>query len=108
MNLPPKIKSIADIPEDFKAPPLGLRSEIITKISAIYPECSFKDPSWGVLTLPECIIELNLGEDGPVDCLALHVRGDERAPDVVAHILSELGMRAVDPSSDSGIFEQDR
>ena len=30
----------------------------------------------------------------------MHVRGAERAPNVVAHILGELGLRAFDPSSE--------
>ena len=57
--------------------------------------------------MPGCSIELNLGSDEELQDFALHVRGDERAPTVVAHILGELGMRALDPSSDSGLFEQD-
>lgn len=37
----------------------------------------------------------------------MHVRGDERAENVVAHMLRGLDMRAIDVSSDSGLFEQD-
>jgi hypothetical protein len=106
-DLPPGIASIDDIPDDFEPAPIGLRSEIIAKVSALYPECNFADPSWGVLDLPGCSIELNLGSDEELDSFALHVRSDERAPTVVAHILGELGVRALDPSSDSSLFEQD-
>jgi hypothetical protein len=34
----------------------------------------------------------------------MHVRGGDQAPDIVAHILAELSMRALDPSSASGLF----
>jgi hypothetical protein len=95
-DLPPGIASIDDIPEDFEPSVIGLRSEVIAKVSALYPEANFKDPSWGVLDLPGCSIELNLGSDEELDGFAFHVRGDERAPTVVAHILGELGMRALD------------
>jgi hypothetical protein len=37
----------------------------------------------------------------------MHVRGYDGAPDVVAHILSELGLCALDGSSESGFFEHD-
>jgi len=37
----------------------------------------------------------------------MHVRGDERAPVVVGHIIAALGVRALDPSSASGLFETD-
>jgi hypothetical protein len=76
-------------------------------VSSLYPECSFVDASWGVLDLPGCSIELSLGSTEELQSFAMHVRGDERAPSVVAHILGELGMRALDPSSTSGLFEQD-
>ncbi len=107
MDLPPGITSISDIPDGFAPCPLGRRSEIIAKLSALYRECDFTDPSWGILELPGCIIELSLGDDEELRSFAMHVRGDERAPNVVAHILGELGLRALDPSSESGLFEQD-
>ena len=106
-DLPLGIASAADIPDDFVPSPIGLRSEVIAKVSALYPECSFADPSWGVLDVPGCSIGLNLGSSEELQSFAMHVRGDERAPSVVAHILGELGMRALDPCSPSGLFEQD-
>lgn len=38
-DLPPGIASISDIPDDFEPSPIGLRSDIIAKVSALYPEC---------------------------------------------------------------------
>ncbi len=111
-DLPPEIISLQDVPKEFAPSPIGPRSEIIAKLSALYPECDFSDPSWGSLGLPGCHIEFSLGSrDKPdsdeLECFVMHVRGDKRAPDVVAHILGELGLRAFDPSSKSGIFGQD-
>ena len=60
-DLPARIASIAEIPDDFEPSTIGLRSEIIARVSALYPECSFADPSWGALDIPGCSIELNLG-----------------------------------------------
>jgi hypothetical protein len=108
MNLPEGVSALSDIPKDYRGPPLGPRSPIIAKISSLYPGVDFSDPSWGVLVLPECIIEFSLqGSNEEVTALVMHIRGGDRAPDIVAHILGELGMRAVDPSSRSGLFEQD-
>jgi hypothetical protein len=106
-DLPPGIASVADIPDSFVPSPIGLRSEVIAKLSALYPDCNFADLSWGVLDLLGCSIELNLGSSEQLRSFAMHVRGDGRAPNVVAHVLGELGMRALDPSSTSGLFEQD-
>lgn len=106
-NLPPGIKSIDEIPKGWSPSPLGKRKDIIDKICVLYPQANFSDPSWGTLRLPEVSIEFNPGEDEEVDCLAMHVRGGDPAPHVVAHILGELGMRALCSDSESGLFEYD-
>jgi hypothetical protein len=106
-DLPAGISSVADIPDCFEPEPIGQRSEIITKLSELYPECNFADPSWGTLELPGCSIEFNLGPDDILDGFAMHVRGDERSPVVVGHIIVGLGVRALDPASASGLFETD-
>jgi hypothetical protein len=107
-DLPPGIKSIDEIPKDFRGAPLGKRADIIAKISALYPEANFRgDPSWGILILPGVSIEFSLGKDEEIDHFAMHVRGGDPAPHVVARILGELGMRALCSGSESGLFEYD-
>jgi hypothetical protein len=108
MDLPAGIKSIDEIPEGWSPPPLGKRADIIARISALYPQADFSgDPSWGTLRLPGVSIEFSLGRDEETDHFAMHVRGGDPAPHVVAHILGELGMRAVCSGSESGLFEYD-
>ena len=106
-DLPRGIASINDIPDDFEPAPIGLRSEIIAKLAALYPECDFADPSWGILKLPGCHIEISLRSDDELDSFAMHVRGDERAANVVAHIVDALGVSALDLNSENGLFERD-
>jgi hypothetical protein len=107
MNLPSGIKSIDEIPKDYRPPPLGPRSQIIAKIVGLYPQCDFGDPSWGTLLLPGCSIEFSMGKDEDVQSFAMHVRGGDDAPDIVARILSELGMPAIDPSAPGSLFQHD-
>jgi hypothetical protein len=108
MALPAGIVSIGDIPKDYKPPALGTRSEIIAKISSVFPQTDFSDPSWGILNVPGCIIEFSMGSKPEVDHFAMHARGVGKAcPDTVAAILVKLDMRAIDLGSESGIFEQD-
>jgi hypothetical protein len=107
MDLPPGLKSLDDIPENFRGAPLGKRADIIDKILALYPEASFGDPSWGTLRRPGVSIEFSLGNDEEVDHFAMHVRGGDPAPHVVAHILRELGMRALCSGSESCVFDCD-
>jgi hypothetical protein len=107
LNLPPGITDTSQIPPGYRPPPLGKRAEIIARISALYPQADFSDPSWGTLRLPEVSIEFGLGKEEEVDCFSMYVRGGDPAPHVVAHILGELRMRAVCSGSESGLFEYD-
>jgi hypothetical protein len=106
-GLPAGISSVADIADNFEPGPVGQRSEIIAKLSALYPECNFTHPFWGTLELSGCSIEFSLGSGDKLQSVAMHVGGDGRAPVVVGHIIAGLGVRALDPSSASGLFETD-
>jgi hypothetical protein len=108
MALPAGILSLKDLPPDYRPPPLGTRSEIIAKISSAFPQTDFSDPSWGTLDVPGCHIEFNMGSDREINNFAMHARGAGKAcPDTAAAILTKLNMRAIDPGSESGLFEQD-
>jgi hypothetical protein len=108
MNLPPGIADISEMPPNWSPPSLGKRGDIIAKISALYPQADFGDPSWGTLRLPGVSIEFSLGsDDKEIDCFAMHVRGGDPAPHVVAHILRELGTYAFCSGSESGLFDYD-
>lgn len=108
MDLPPRIKSIAEIPNSYKPRPLGTRADIIAKLSSIFPQTDFSDPSRGVLKVPGCLIEFSMDSQHEVDHFVMHVRGvGKECPKTVAHILAQLNMRALDTASELGLFEQD-
>ncbi|MEU4891058.1 hypothetical protein AB0B12_04305 [Streptomyces sp. NPDC044780] len=52
-----------EIPDDYAPEPLGR------------PEADLSDPTWGELLGLTWSMELNIGEDDPVDPVMLHVRG---------------------------------
>jgi hypothetical protein len=108
MDVPPGMTDISEIPAGWRPAPLGKRADIIAKILALYPEANFSgDPSWGTLRLPQVSIEFSFGEGEEIDHFAMHVRGGDPAPHVVAHILRELGMRALCSGSETGLFDYD-
>lgn len=103
-NLPP-VLSVGEIPADFAPTPLGLRrSEIIAAIESAVPGADVSDPSWLRLIGPEFHVEVSLGANEHVDHFAFHSTG-AMAPGVVAAVLAVLGLRALDPNSDSGFFD---
>jgi hypothetical protein len=103
-DIPQEARSTSDIPDDFVPAVIGTRTEIIESLSRVVPGADFSDPAWGRIDGHGYSIEVNLGADGPCRGFALHVRGGDSAVFVVHEILDDLGLRAFDPSSDTGIF----
>jgi hypothetical protein len=61
-DFPVDAKTIEDIPVDFEPRTIGRRSEVIEKIKGILPDADFSDPSWGRVEMPECSMEINMGD----------------------------------------------
>jgi len=59
--MPLDVKSVSDIPHDFRPNPLGSRAEVITRIREIFPQADFSDPSWGLFDVAGFSIEFNMG-----------------------------------------------
>ena len=104
-DIPPNIRTVADIPDTFQPHPLCERAELIRRIKEFAPAVDFADPSWGALEAPTFSVEFNLGDQEVVQSFALHVRGADAAAGFVAELLTHLGFRAFDPQSESGLFE---
>lgn len=106
-DLPPDLDTVDDIPDDFAPRSLGSRAALIAQIVAILPAVDFSDPSWGVLSGDDFSVEINLGDKDEVPSFALHLRGGERALLTAQHLLDELGLDALDPQVESGLFVYD-
>jgi len=104
-HLPSGVDSVSDIPEDYVPGPLGSRDSIIAAILSVAPGADFRDPSWGKLDGPGFSIEVSLGEHQIVTGFTMHVRGGDLSVHVVQEILQALDLRALDPSSSTGIFD---
>ena len=104
-QIPSGAGSVGDIPDGFVPGPFGSRDSIIAAIQRVVPGADFRDPSWGKLDGPGYSIEVNLGEAREVTGFVLHVFAGELSVHVVTDILQALGLRALDPSSRSGLFE---
>lgn len=107
-DIPEDVQRISDMHEkysNFKPRPIGMRSDIIKKIKEIIPEADFSNPSWGVIDETEFSIEVNMGDQEECIGFAFHVRGGDAAAFVIYDILENLGLRAFDPNSETGLFE---
>ena len=107
-DIPASATSVTEIPDDFRPSSIGKRADIIVQIQEVVPTADFTSPDWGVIDGPGYSIEVSMGKVEDVHGFALHVRGNDQMVFVVADILEHLGLRAFDPTSDSGIFGLDQ
>lgn len=103
-DLPQDAENVGEIPDGFRPRSLGPSKEIVRRIQAAAPEADFSDVEWGVIDGPGYSIEVNIRESDAVQAFALHVRGDASADVIIARILSELELRALDIDSPTGFF----
>jgi hypothetical protein len=104
-DLPAAITSVSDIPDDFVPQSIGKRVSLIAKIKGVVPQVDFAKPDWGKIHIPDCEIEIGMGNDEDVESIAFHVYGGELAPGVVVAILRALQLRALD-SATGEIFNE--
>ena len=99
-DLPQGIRSVDELPSDFRPRPIGKRVDIIAAIKEIIPDADFSNPCWGMIEGADYSIEVNLGQQEILDGFALHVRGgSEEVSKVVLKLLRHLGLCGIDPSA---------
>lgn len=104
-ELPRDARSTDDIPDDFRSQPVGSRQQIIESLLKAAPFADVSDPAWIRVDGHGVNMEVSLGESETVESFAFHVRGGDSTVGVIAAVLEDLKLRALDPQSDSGFFD---
>ena len=104
-DIPEHAVSLDDIAEDFKPKLVVFRSNVIGAILKIAPFADVSDPTWVRIQGHGADIEVSLGDQEQVAGFAFHVRGGDASIGIIAGILQDLRLRALDPGSDTGIFD---
>ena len=104
-EIPATAMGIDEIPEHFAPGPIGRRSAVLDVIGDVAPFADRSDASWVRIEGPTFSVEVDLGTDEELKSFALHVRGADESIGFVAEILGRLGLRALDPGSETGIFD---
>jgi hypothetical protein len=97
---------MAAIPEGFTPKPLGAQAKVIKAIRAVLPGILFEH-GFAAVESKHGTVEIDIGHEDPVACVALSCRGNEGILPLVRALVKALGGRAFDTSSDSGIFDPD-
>jgi hypothetical protein len=108
-EIPSDVKSLSDLPPDFVPAELPFsRAQIVSVIKEVVPFADVSNPAWVLIKSGErCVLDVNLGNSERLTGFAFHVHEGDLAHAVVSKILGRLGLRALDPCSDSGLFEAD-
>lgn len=97
--------TIEEIEDGAQPLPLGNRSEVQTKISEVFPETDWNDPSCGVWEASGDI-EFSIGEKETVESFALFVRSASGpAIEKIVELALKNGWQAMDGSS-GGFLEK--
>jgi hypothetical protein len=104
-DIPEHAVSVDDIPEDFEPGLLMPRSMVIDAILKVAPFSDVSDPTWARIHGHGADIEVSLGDDELLAGFAFHVPGGDASVGIIAGILEELGLRAFDRGSETGIFD---
>ncbi len=98
LQIPSDIMMINDLADDFVSV-LGAQSEIVSKLTHLFPDLNCSDPAWGVLDRPGFSIEFNIGHEDPISSIMLHVRGEDAAVEVIHDLCQYVGWRAFDTTT---------
>ncbi|HEX7150813.1 MAG TPA: hypothetical protein VF618_04935 [Thermoanaerobaculia bacterium] len=106
-HLPSSAVHVADIPDDFEPLPLGTRADVMKTVATVFASTDMTDPTWIKVSDQRYAIEIGVGDEDPVACVALHVRGDESVIPPIARLVELFGARAID-SWTGEFFETER
>ena len=106
-DIPDGVLNVDQIPDDWLPKPLPFgHAEVVEAVRELVPDADTNDPEWVQVALPGVDVEVNCGNESPLESFSLHVRAaDPAAADAfIAGLLQRLGARAFDPESETGIF----
>lgn len=103
-DLPRDLDTVDDIPDDYEPKSLGARGALVARIRGAAPTVDFSDPCWGVVKTDDFTVEIDLREADPVPSFSLHLSGSDGALLLAHQLLSALGLAALDPQAESGLF----
>lgn len=98
-DLPRCVRSLGEIPDEFRPGPLCTRAELVAAVRKVAPTADFSGSWLAVLDANDFSIELDAGDGDPVCSVMLHVRGGDGALAVVQALSAALGRTAIDCSA---------
>jgi hypothetical protein len=73
-------------------------ADLRAKISKVFPQVDWSDPSWGIYDGDGFSFEFNVGEEDPSDDIMIHVRGRGPAVEALLNLAQATGWYLLDCS----------
>jgi hypothetical protein len=97
----PAVRSMAEVPADFKPKPIGEREDLIARIKEAIPFADLQDSDW-IFVHGDDIdlsIQLHFEDASQVRYMVVHVHGGDQSAACVGALLRHLGLRAHDTAT---------
>jgi hypothetical protein len=91
-QIPEDIKTLADMPDNFRLPPLGSNGEVIAILNEFFPHSDFPAPDW-VDIASDDVSAVYVVDSDPVFDVMLR----DPSPALIERICQRTGWRAFDP-----------
>jgi hypothetical protein len=98
-RFPQNVTNPADVPNDYRPPVIGSRSEVASSLRKLFPAANASDPAWVVIHGEDFSIEVSTGDNDYCSRLMLYVGGGDGAVQAVMQIAQHFQMRALDCST---------
>lgn len=95
LNTSTDIKRINELTE-HSIIPLGSKDEVIKMICSAFPTIAISNRDWLTLRTDHYSLAFGLGTEEQVDTIGIHVQGDVKAVDAIAHLCRLTGWKALD------------
>jgi hypothetical protein len=95
-RFPRNIETVEELTDDFTPSAIAPRAEVAQSVKQLFPDADISDLSWLIVDGHEFKIEISTGHHEPCKGFTLHVRGSERAVNVVTQIAGYFEARAFD------------
>ena len=105
MDLPREVNTTDALPPGWVPGPLPAREDIVRTILEVDPMADASDPAWVRVNGADFSIEINISDKTPLTEFACHIRGSDLAVGFIATLLERLQLRALDPGSETGLFD---
>ncbi|MEO8068969.1 MAG: hypothetical protein ABI599_14830 [Flavobacteriales bacterium] len=96
----PDVKSVKDLPPDFRLNPIGTREQLIERVRVAVPFAEKQD-GWLFVRRPgiDISIAFEMEDAEHVRYIVVHVHGGDQSATCVAGIVRHLGLRALDTAT---------